>query len=155
MPSIPGRGRPAGCSAWGRLSSKAPVAPDVAGRLDPLRLRRLIDAPIGIPLRRSRRGGTGLAVILLLRPHRGGLRRNVTAVVVVIVSLIPLVTRLPGDVVAVGIWRHPVIAARLPRGVGILPRHQLILSVHDLALAVDPETFGDRFAAADRGFAGF
>src|SRR3954454_18633645 len=99
MPSIPVRGRQAECSASCRLSSKAPVAPDVAGRLDPLRLRRLIDAPIGIPWRsggsRSGRRGAGLAVVLLLRPHRSGRRRNVATVVVVmialLVALIPLI----------------------------------------------------------------
>ena len=101
----------------------------------------------------------GLAVILPLRR-----RRNVTAVIVILVALVTLVAlvalvplialALAVVIVTVRIWRHAVIAARFTRRVSVLPRNQVVLSVEDLAVAVDPETFVNRFAAAHWRFAG-
>ena len=95
----------------------------------------------------------GLAVIL---PRRR--RRNVTAVIVILVALVALVPlialALAVVIVTVRIWGHAVIAARFARRVSVLPRNQVVLSVEDLAVAVDPETFVDRFAAVHWRFAG-
>src|SRR5262245_4336600 len=125
-----------------------PIAPDISG-IDALRC--LVLAPIRIARRlrlvsRLAPVRTGLAVVILPlrapRILRGG---NIAAVAVVIV--IPATLLGP----AVGIGRHAVVAA-LP--VCIPARDQLILSIEDVAVAVDAEAFGDRASAAKLHFAG-
>src|SRR6185437_11774513 len=129
-----------------------PITPDISG-IDALRC--LIFAPVGIARRlrlvsRIAPVRSVLAVVVLpLRAPRILRSGNIAAVTVVIV--IPAALLVP---VAVGVGRHAIEAARVALPVSIPARDQLILSIKDLAVAVEAEAFGDRPPAANLHFAG-
>src|SRR6266540_6831825 len=145
MPPAPGARRQASRSSSQDLSVVSPIAPDISG-VDAL--RRLVLAPIGIARRLRLKSwftpvGTELSVVVLSRlPPRIARRRNVPAVIIVVVIPSTLL------VVTVTVWtrRH---AVKLARPVGIPPRDELMLGIDDLATAVDAEAFGDWSSAAD------